>query len=873
MVFRSAVGDVQRAAWARRFLILLGAVFAFTCGFNASFNHWYVSGPLLLDAGWHSGVMFHRGWNPQTLLIEYPVPRAFFSFHLSPFMSFFGVLSNVFPGDRAMYFCVVQGLVYAPFGAAAASMLPDRVRAGEAALAMLSGVCVMFSGQVLACLGYPHLEPFVPAAITMMLAAMVRGQVRAAVVWLVLCTTLREDAGFHAASFGFAALACNLTKRPFPLSTKTLVKLTALAFVLSLVVFVAQKKLWPGPGLFREEYLGEPAYAHLSWAELGRRTSDFGERCGFIYAPLLATVAIAIVRRDPRYLFGFVVELPWLLVNFLAAQPLKARFELYTGFPFIASAFWVLAYAHVEVAHAKPARFATLRTFLPFVLVSLAGTFASYRQGPWTGLVMDAAVARGATDRRAIEALANRLRANPNPTGHTRVDIAVASWTTESMAPAQVVAGSPPDGLAGASEFYFWKRGFDSGRYPVWLAHEPSLDTCGALHGTEVRWCGRGPLPPGFEPMSPMLEHAVAAPGVARAPSGALTLPKGDGVAAWFGLYDITPGDYRATWSYDATGCDDSAGGVFDVVHSGTIIAQRRASPRGSAVTLTFRIEPHARGDELVGWELRASQWTCPVTIENVRFVVDTPGDTARIAAENARASDHALLAPFAPWIARAAADGSARVDPAVAAWAHAAAPTAEIDATRGLGGASEVYFFREGTYAQKMPGWLANEPGMGTCSAIPMTELRFCGVGAQPEGAIPSSPLLDRAVLGLAKRTSMGEIELAPSSADAAHPELGVWGPFATLAPGDYVATWSYDASSCAASATAAFDVAHAFGRVAEGRATAQAREASVPFHVDAATTELWEFRAYRWPCAATLHGLRVVKAPGGPIAPAHPL
>ncbi len=846
-------------------------MFAFTCGFNCSFNHWYVHGPLLLDAGWHSGVIFHRGWNPQSLLIEYPVPRAFFSFHLSPFMSLFGVLSAWFPGDRAMYFCVVQGIVYAPLGAAAAYMLPDRVRASEAALAMLSGVCALFSGQVLACLGYPHLEPFVPATIALMLAAMIRGQTRSAVLWLVACTTLREDAGFHAASFAFAALACNLTKRPLPLPTKTLVKLTAFAFAISVAIFVAQKKLWPGPGLFREEYLGEPTYAHLTWSEMSHRMGEVYERCGYIYAPLVVTAVIAIVRRDPRYLFGWIVELPWLLINLLAKQPLKARFELYTGFPFIASAFWVLVYAHVDVAHAKPPRFAVLWTWLPFLLVSVSSTLVARRQAGWPGAVIDSTLVRGETDRHAIEAFANGLRANPNPTGHTRVDIPVAAWTTESMAPAQMIVGQPANGLSGASEFYFFRHGFDSGRYPEWLAHEPALDHCGALGVTPVRWCGRGPLPTGFHAMSPLLERTLTAPSVERTGTS-LTLAKGDTDEAEvsFSLFGLTPGDYRATWSYDASGCADSAGGLFDVWHGGTAIAQTRAAPRGEAATLTFRVHPAERD----GWELRASQWRCAVTITDLRFTVELPSAAPQIADASARAgASRVALSALAPRL-RAIAEGAGttRIDPALAAWANAVLLRTDLlDKLRGLDGAGAVYFFREGAEAQRMLGWLAHEPALDHCGELPGTEARFCGARGLPEGFVRSSPFLSRAIIA-AKRAPTGEVEMERSPTS----DVAVWGPFASLVPGDYRATWTYRAAACAPDTKGRFDVARANEQVVDAWGAADEHEVSALFRVDPDTTERWEFRAYRWPCAVTiedLHVARVAPESGGQIAPANPL
>ena len=43
-----------------------------------------------------------------------------------------------------------------------------------------------------------------------------------------------------------------------------------------------------------------------------------------IVVPMLATGVIAFLRRDARYLLGWVVTLPWLMLNFTAYQDVKA---------------------------------------------------------------------------------------------------------------------------------------------------------------------------------------------------------------------------------------------------------------------------------------------------------------------------------------------------------------------------------------------------------------------------------------------------------------------------------------------------------------------------------------------------------------------
>ncbi|HSO35732.1 MAG TPA: hypothetical protein VLT33_24555, partial [Labilithrix sp.] len=318
---------------------------------NALFirNHFYVRGAYYHDAGWFSETVFHAGLIPRNPAMA-EVMKYYWGWHVTVVVAVGSWLSYLFPGDRVDWYAVFQGLIYAPLALAVPMVVPRAARSGAPSALLVAGCSLTFAfcGQVLASMGYPHFEIFASAGLAIMLAGLAMGRERLAWLGLAMAIGTREDCGFHAASFLVAVLAADLFGRPFPIARRRVILMIGVGLASTVVMMVAQKKLFASVNAFEMYITGTPPYAHLTGPAVRQRILDFGTKCAFVWMAMLSTVLVAVARRDARYLLGWVVALPWLFLNLTAVQELKAHLSVYTGFPFVGSVFWVFAYGRVE---------------------------------------------------------------------------------------------------------------------------------------------------------------------------------------------------------------------------------------------------------------------------------------------------------------------------------------------------------------------------------------------------------------------------------------------------------------------------------------------------------------------------------------------
>jgi hypothetical protein len=594
------------------------ALLVFLANYLAVRNHFYVSGPYLLDAGWLSDLVYHNGVFPKNAAVL-SRGREFFGDHLAPILSVGSLLSYLYPGDRVDWYCVFQGCIFAPLALVPALTVP---RAARGSLEQALGVGAValafaFSGQVLSCAGYPHFEITVSAGVCVMLAALAAGRVPLAWVGLALAVSGREDGGFHAALLLAAVLACDLTKRPFPVPRRTTLTLLAVALTASIVGGVLQRRVFHGGSLFTIMYSGDPPYAHMRvpgvWS---KRLTAFYETSQFVWWPFLLTGVIAAVKRDARYLLGWLVELPWLLLNFTSTQELKASFDIYTGFPFVMGAAWVGAYpAATRRADAKRAPLAGLAA------VSVASTAGLWAAHPSAFLALiPAMLSPLPSNPTAIKSFSNTLRRDLGAYGPIAMDAGMVSWTIENEPRTRTV---DPYTMAESAESstFFWPgplgpQVFDTiarGRHT----------RCGRIPRASVYFCTREgrPLPPEFEPRSLLVDSLLLAPGSERTPSGTLRLPRGERpeVRAFGPFARLSPGRYQATW--DLTLIECAGGGdapllaVDAYVHPkvlGFLLVASAAQP----VTLSFDLDVAATNLELRTWSGR-----CGAELRDLRLI------------------------------------------------------------------------------------------------------------------------------------------------------------------------------------------------------------------------------------------------------------
>jgi hypothetical protein len=212
---------------------------------------------------------------------------------------------------------------------------------------------------------------------------------------------------------------------------------------------------------------------------------------------LLATGLIAVAKRDARYLLGWAVELPWLLLNFLARQDLKSVFSIYTGFPFVASIFWVGAYA--RVANCNPQH----RYWLaPLLAVAITASLGAYVAWPSAFVrVLKSMLGPSDTPSRGIRSFSADIIQQPRAYGHLYFDPGVASWVLESIPWQDRLWGvSDVRNFAGYDGTTFFAKGLWNPHLHSFLAASP-FTNCGCIKGTQVFYCSRPGrnLPPQFE--------------------------------------------------------------------------------------------------------------------------------------------------------------------------------------------------------------------------------------------------------------------------------------------------------------------------------------------------------------------------------------
>ena len=478
----------------RLLLVVVGVVPTLLLGLGVvqfTLNHFFARAPYLLDSGWYSAIIYRAGLFPHNPQIACNYADYYFGIHFSPLVSAFSLASYLVPLDRIEWYALFQGLVFVPCGIATyllASRLEPDVSWRRLSVAFVAAIAFAFNGLIVSFVSYPHYEAAIPGLICVVLVAVTTGRLRLAWVCLVLCVSVREDAGFHASLALAPLLYLQLRGVEFPVSRRALVTIVVAAFAASLASIAIQHLFFHPAGLVRSEYLGEPIYSHVDAAMLADRAREVVTTCQHIWYPFVVTCAIAAIRRDARYLLGWAVTAPWLLLNFLAVQQAKAAFFAYTGFPFVVAMFWV--YLHgARLARRRLRPIAAEAVLAVIALASLAGALQG-QTTTVTSTARDMALHHPwnrATLHRFVDALGERR----TQLGKLYVDPPTAALAIESIEPANTWRrGTTP------ADVIVFQRGaiaFEGGAVSDLVANR--LDACTVVIDTKFVMCARDRRP------------------------------------------------------------------------------------------------------------------------------------------------------------------------------------------------------------------------------------------------------------------------------------------------------------------------------------------------------------------------------------------
>ncbi len=583
---------------------VLPVVVAFLSQWHFIHNHFFERGGYLLDSGWYSAIIYHNGLFPKNPAVAHSVTH-YYDLHVSPLVSSFSLLSYLVPVDRITWYAFFQGVLYGllPLGPFIIfRKLFPRPSGLNLALGSSVAIAFAFSGQVLMCAGYPHFEVAAPALLSVVLASLVAGHHRMAWVALALTVGVREDAGFHAFAALFVLGVPVWLMKAKPAWRRSLPWMLGFSFLASLCAFATQKLIFNGHSLFVEEYIGSPAFSHLSGTILIERSLNFLRECQFIYGPFIGTALAALLFRDARFILGWLAYAPWLAVNFLAVQELKAVFSIYTGFVFVTSLFWVLLVGAMrwdESGRLASVRDKVLLTFLAISLSSTLGAFASkpvsvrklFRSMAWAH----------SRDSDAVRTFAGTFCQDKEALGRVLVDHSVAALTLDCLKPDEVYSGGPipPE----VDTVVYFKSGLSTrqvlqetlhsdyslsyrvGRSPVRLRSRRDI-------GAQPAWKAE------LRPVEGLLDALTLKSGsVSREPEGVrITKNTKRGIQIYGPYVSLPSGRYTTTWSLQLSKIDEEAEeiAILDVTENRKVVVREKVLvSRGQRqkLTLAFSLE------------------------------------------------------------------------------------------------------------------------------------------------------------------------------------------------------------------------------------------------------------------------------------------
>jgi hypothetical protein len=461
---------------------------------NAQFilNHFFIGAPYLLDSGFYSALVYHAGVSPQNPNIALDFESRYFSFHFSPFVSLFSLLSYLQPLGRIEWYAVFQAIVFAPIGIATYALArhvePDGMLR-RLPITMFAALAFSFSGLVLTFVGYPHYEPAIPGLVCLVLVFVVTGRIRLAWVFLVLAASVREDAGFHTAFALMPLLYLRWRGVDTAATRRQLMVMIAAAFTMS-VAAVAVLKVFFASTTLSNIYLGSPPFGHVTTSLIVDRARIFATNCQHIYYPFLATCLVVVLRRDLRYLLGWAATTPWFLLNLLAVQQVKASFFAYAGITFLVAIFWVYVYGARLAPAARRLRPGVIEAV--FALVSVSSTLGVYRENEVAArIIATEMVMHRRWPRAQVHRFAETIGEHKDVFGRLYVDYAVASLTLEWLRS----SNSWHPGTTWADAIAFHRELYVTD--PVMLNDlvASRLDVCTRPIGTKLMVCTHDRLP------------------------------------------------------------------------------------------------------------------------------------------------------------------------------------------------------------------------------------------------------------------------------------------------------------------------------------------------------------------------------------------
>jgi len=484
-------------------VLLLGSAIALY-----TLNHFFSHSPYLLDTGMLSSLVYRDGLSLPIPQIACDYASSFYDVYFSPIVSLFSMVSYVVPIDRMEWFAVVEAICYAPLGIAVwvvSSRLDPASRWRRLPISVITAIAFSFNGTVLWMVGFPHLEAAIPAFACVMLGAFVTGRTKLGWVFLVLTASVRQDGAFIVALTLAPLVFLSWRGVVLAQSRKTLITACLVGIGFGVAGMLCQRLFFHPFPRMTQAYFGTPIYGHLTWSLFADRIRVFLDLDRHLYFPLIGIVVLAIIRRDARYLLGWLAFMPWFALGFFAVEDMKASFFAYCAGPFIIPLFWVYAYG----AHLAPKRLRPLVMEAVFAALCVS-SFVGYEQAiqGFPGDVVRDMVISHVRGRAATHQFVEALADHRADLGDLHVDSGIAALAIEHL---DLINTWRPGGQADTIALH--RQAMESkGVMADVIAN--NMQSCAHVIGTQIVVCSRSDRAsallgdPNVEPLFPAFANA-----------------------------------------------------------------------------------------------------------------------------------------------------------------------------------------------------------------------------------------------------------------------------------------------------------------------------------------------------------------------------
>jgi hypothetical protein len=327
----------RKTAWT----LLFAAIFAAYAG--SVFNQFLYSGTSN-DPVYLASMIWHGDFALSSPPVMTKDPVSFYATHFSPILTLPALISFLLPLDFIAFFSLLIGSFHLAanlvFSRIAMRAIPSSMPPSGAFLIPYAATAIFAFGFLQFChTGIPHFEILLVAGILLFLHFYLQDKLWPAILALVACFLIREDAGLHIA----ALLAVSgVHKRFFLRQSWTMEACFAAASVLgSLLLLENAQTVANSQNMLRGMYIGDPPFAHITTGHIADRLRDFFVDRGYIWAPIAACVFGAACLRRISLLVAPVAVMPWLVLHLIfCTQPTGGSLSFYYSFPVLIVPAW-----------------------------------------------------------------------------------------------------------------------------------------------------------------------------------------------------------------------------------------------------------------------------------------------------------------------------------------------------------------------------------------------------------------------------------------------------------------------------------------------------------------------------------------------------